>query len=234
MLVAFNTPPLNSTCVGQASPLGPRRTAPCSALDACCRRNFAMCRVIAASAAYGNPISCNPTRRCAVRHFRARDSRQKSFAAARGSMSSRSSDALMVPPTRPVPLPRIVTGCSFAFESGSSSFSFAMPALAARAREAAELIELRALLGKPLRHHAGERQIHVVAAEQNMLADRDAFQRQFAALVRDRDQREVRGAAADIDDQNQIADRDLLTPVRMAFDPGVEGGLRLFEQDDVL
>ena len=46
--------------------------------------------------------------------------------------------------------------------------------------------------------------------------------------------REVGGAAADIDDEDQVAHLDALAPVGMALDPGVEGGLRLFEQGDVL
>ena len=48
---ARKTPPLKSTCVGHAKPLVPRRTLPCSAVDACCRKNRARCFVIAASAA---------------------------------------------------------------------------------------------------------------------------------------------------------------------------------------
>jgi hypothetical protein len=48
---AFSTPPLNRIWVGQARPLGPRRTPPCSAVDACWRRNRARWRVMAASAA---------------------------------------------------------------------------------------------------------------------------------------------------------------------------------------
>jgi hypothetical protein len=48
------------------------------------------------------------------------------------------------------------------------------------------------------------------------------------------DQREVGGAAADIDDQDEVADLDALPPVSMAFNPGVEGSLRLFEQNQVL
>ena len=57
--------------------------------------------------------------------------------------------------------------------------------------------------------------------------------RELAVLFGDGDQGEVGGAAADVDDQDQVADLDLLAPIGMAFDPGVEGGLRLFEQDDV-
>ena len=41
------------------------------------------------------------------------------------SISPPCSVALIVPPTSPVPLPRMVTGASFAFAPGSSSFSLA-------------------------------------------------------------------------------------------------------------
>ena len=66
-----------------------------------------------------------------------------------------------------------------------------------------------------------------------MLADGHAFERQFARLLGDGDEGEIGGAAADIDDQDEVADLDALAPVGMALDPGVEGGLRLFEQGDV-
>ena len=35
-------------------------------------------------------------------------------------------------------------------------------------------VDARAFLGEPLRDHAGEREIDIVAAEQDVLADRDA------------------------------------------------------------
>ena len=81
---------------------------------------------------------------------------------------------------------------------------------------------------------ACEREIHVVAAEQDVFADGDTLEPKFATFLGDGDEREVGGAAADVDNEDQIADADLLAPVRMALDPGVESGLRLFEQDDVL
>ena len=79
-----------------------------------------------------------------------------------------------------------------------------------------------------------KREIDVVAAQQNVLANRDAFQLQFAVLLGDGDQGEVGGAAADVDHQNQVAHLNPLAPIRMPLDPGVEGGLRLFEQQNVL
>ena len=75
----------------------------------------------------------------------------------------------------------------------------------------------------------GEGEIDVIAAEQDVFADGDAFELQFAVLFGDGDEREIGGASADIDDEHEVAFVDALTPVGMALDPGVEGGLRLFE-----
>ena len=55
----------------------------------------------------------------------------------------------------------------------------------------------------------------------------------WPSLFADGDQGEIGGAAADIDDQNQIAFADALAPVVMPFDPRVKGGLRFFEHGDV-
>ncbi len=66
-----------------------------------------------------------------------------------------------------------------------------------------------------------------------MFAYRHALQLKFTVLFRHRDQREVGGAAADVHYQNQIARRNLLAPIVVAFDPGVEGSLRFFEDRDI-
>ena len=56
----------------------------------------------------------------------------------------------------------------------------------------------------------------------------------WPGLFADGDQREVGGAAADVADQHDVADLDLLAPaVAAGVDPGVERGLRLLEQRDV-
>ena len=75
-----------------------------------------------------------------------------------------------------------------------------------------------------------ECEIDIVAAKQDMLSHRDAFQREFARLFGYRDQREVRGAAADIDHQNQVANSNALAPIGVPLDPGIERSLRFFEQ----
>ncbi|KGX04687.1 putative molecular chaperone HspA/DnaK domain protein [Burkholderia pseudomallei MSHR640] len=104
---------------------------------------------------------------------------------------------------------------------------------AARVGERAQLpgVGLRALRGELARDHVREREIHVVAAEQDMLADRDAMQLEVAVALDDRDQRQVGRAAADVDDEDDVADPDVLAPRAAAFlDPAVERRLRLLEQ----
>ena len=59
---------------------------------------------------------------------------------------------------------------------------------------------------EPLLQQARERQVHVVAAEQDVIADRDALERQVAVALADGDQAEVGGAAADVADQDEVAD----------------------------
>ena len=85
-----------------------------------------------------------------------------------------------------------------------------------------------------LLHDAREREVHVVAAEQDVIADRDALEREVAVVLADGDQAEVGRAAADVAHEHQVADAKLPAPaLARAVDPRVEGGLRLLEQRDV-
>ena len=80
----------------------------------------------------------------------------------------------------------------------------------------------------------GQGQVHVVAAQEDVLADGQPREDQVAPFVADGDQREVGRSAADVADQDDVADLDLLAPLlALGGEPGVEGGLRLFEQRDV-
>ena len=81
---------------------------------------------------------------------------------------------------------------------------------------------------------AGQRQIDIVATEQNVLADRGALQLKFTALFGDGDQSEIGGAAADVDYQDQVSHSHALAPIGVPLDPGIKGGLRLLEQQHVL
>ncbi len=96
-------------------------------------------------------------------------------------------------------------------------------------------VDLLALGDELLPDDVGEGEVHVVAAEQDVIADGHAGQLQGAVLLERGDGREIGGAAADVDDQDDVADLDLLAPsVAVPLDPGVERGLRLLEQGDVL
>ena len=66
----------------------------------------------------------------------------------------------------------------------------------------------RLALGLELRlQRIGQRQIHVVAAEQDVLADADALELQVAVDIGDGDQAEIGGAAADVADEDDVARR---------------------------
>ena len=118
-------------------------------------------------------------------------------------------------------------------DSGSSSFSLATRQLSHSAWSCRLSMRVP-FSARRCADDAGQRQIDIVAAQQDVLAHRDALQRQLAVAFGHRDQGEVGGAAADVDHQNQVAEPDALAPVGVPFDPGVERGLRLFEQRDVL
>ena len=64
-------------------------------------------------------------------------------------------------------------------------------------------------LGQRGGDRVGQRQVHVVAAEQDVLAHGQAGKDQVAPLIGHRDQGEVGGAAAHVADQNDIADFEL-------------------------
>jgi hypothetical protein len=63
-----------------------------------------------------------------------------------------------------------------------------------------------------LANAVGEGEIHVVAAEQDVIAHRNAHQLEGAARFDRRDRGEVGGASTDVDDQNDIAHLDFLAP----------------------
>ena len=81
--------------------------------------------------------------------------------------------------------------------------------------------------------HIGKRQIHVVAAKQNVLSNADAFEFQGASVVGDGNQAEIGGPAAHVTNQNEVTRADQGTPVLAGLrDPGVERRLWLLEQCD--
>ena len=96
-----------------------------------------------------------------------------------------------------------------------------------------EAVDLRTLGREVARHGMRQRQIDVIAAQQNVLPDGDAFEIQLARFFGNGDEREVGRAAADIDDQYEIAGLDAMAPVGVAVDPCVKRRLRLFQHGDV-
>ena len=80
---------------------------------------------------------------------------------------------------------------------------------------------------------AASSEIHVVAPEQDVVADRDPLEREVAGVAGDLDQREVGGAAADVAHQHHAARGQILAPVaspRVAEVRVIERRLRLLEQ----
>ena len=56
---------------------------------------------------------------------------------------------------------------------------------------------------KALLQKARQRQVHVVAAQQDVVANGDAFQRQVAVLFGNQDEAEIRGASANVAHQDR-------------------------------
>ena len=68
-----------------------------------------------------------------------------------------------------------------------------------------------------------------------VIADGEARQGEVAGFFADLDQREVGRAAADVGDEHEVADRrPACASRRRRVEPGVERGLRFFEQREVL
>ena len=80
----------------------------------------------------------------------------------------------------------------------------------------------------------GEGEVHVVAAEQQVVADGLAEEAELAVLLDRLDQAEVGGAAADVDDETEIAGPDASRILmRMAREPAIKCRLRFFEEGEV-
>ena len=98
--------------------------------------------------------------------------------------------------------------------------------------ESLELIGIDALtfaFQLPLKHSRNG-EIHVVAAKQNVFANRHPFERQVAVFVGDGDQAEIRGSSTDVAHQHEVTHFDSPAPaLPLALQPGVEGRLWLFQ-----
>ena len=79
-------------------------------------------------------------------------------------------------------------------------------------------------------HQPRQREVEIVAAQEQMLADRGARELHAVARPVDTDQREVAGSAADIADQHQLPVKQTLLGLReMVGDPGIKRRRRFFE-----
>jgi hypothetical protein len=84
-------------------------------------------------------------------------------------------------------------------------------------------------------HDVGEREIHVVAAEQDVVPHGHAGQLQRAPLVERSNRRKVSGTAADVHHENDVPWPHLRAPpIAHRIDPGVQRRLGLFEQREAL
>ncbi len=184
--------------------------------------------MIAGSAAYGRPISVRPTRRprsgWSVGAHRGRKPSINTFLS-----RSRVSSVLIEPPMTFEPRPSTVTGAAFFLRSVNRVSLAVRQAWPSATRWPASSPSIP--WGKRGGHGIGQRQVHVVAAQQDVLADGQARQGQVAPFVGHGDQGEVGRPAADVADQDDVADLDLLAPfLALDGEPGVKGGLRLLEE----
>ena len=127
------------------------------------------------------------------------------------SSVGRSSFVETVPPSRLDPRDGTAIGNS-AMASSSNIATLALPAACTSARNCISLIDLPSASSLSAQR-VGERQIHIVAAEQDVLADADAVQVRCALILRYGDQAEVGRPAADIADQDDVAGANLSTPL---------------------
>ena len=80
-----------------------------------------------------------------------------------------------------------------------------------------------------------QREVHVVAAEQQVVADGETLQTQFSVNLVDRHQRQVGRAATDINHQQHVAGGQHVSPIiGMRGQPAVNGCLRFFQQHEVV
>src|SRR2546423_1048413 len=94
-------------------------------------------------------------------------------------------------------------------------------------------VELASFGFEPAAHEVRERQIDVVSAEEDVIADREPGEGKPPLLFAHADEREVARSAADVDDEDDVAGMDELAPrVARRLHPGVERGLRLFEESE--
>src|SRR6266700_1465251 len=79
-----------------------------------------------------------------------------------------------------------------------------------------------------------KRQVHIVAAQKNVIADGDTRELKSAVFLSDAYERKIGCSSADIHDENDVSQFDLLAKtVSGLFQPRIERRLRFFNQGDV-
>ena len=79
-----------------------------------------------------------------------------------------------------------------------------------------------------------KRQVHIVAAQKNVIADGDTRELKIAVFLSDADERKIGCPSADIHDENDVSQFDLLAKtVSSLFQPRIKRRLRFFNQGDV-
>ena len=195
-------------------------------------RNAARCRVTAASEAYGRPSWVRaPRARAAGRALASTSGKKPSTRVV--VTSSRVSSARRPPPRSFEPRDAIAIGAADELRVGEK------PLLGdpARVRERDHLpaVDFLSVRLELLADHVREREVHVVAAEQDVVAHRDARELERAVAVQHGDGGEVGRPAADVDHEDDVPRFHERAPgLAHRVDPGVERRLRLLEQRHLL
>ena len=218
MAWARNTPPLSSTASGQAEP----RVLLKESGEVARHRRVA-------------GVGQAERDQAAARAFAAGSSsaatRGKKPSTTMRSTSSRRRSTVRAPPIRREPAPSSVT-VTLSGASRASSRSLAARQRSTSCDSAPAGRRCAACGGRQLAFgQVREREVHVVAAEHQVAADRDAFEPRLAAAQLDAHQGEVGGAAADVAHQHQARVGQLRGQrAAVAEQPVVERRLRLLEQ----
>ena len=184
---------------------------------------------MAGSLAYGSPISRSPAARVRVGISSRAVSGRKPLVSS-STTSSRVNSLLNIWPTTARPPPRMLMG------RRSISSSLKQAFLGGRTRDAQGMTLTQAQLGIELLFDAaGQREIEILASQQQVLADGGALEFDVAALHVRTHQAEVGGAASDVANQNQLAVAQVLAErVLMLRHPRVKRSQRLFQQSEIL
>ena len=225
-----SAPPLKRIASGRAGRSAGWWPSGAIASARCRRRKKLRCLGTAGSATNGRPNSCKPllAARCGI--FAARHRGEETVERDRLDLGSRqlrldaAADQLRAPAgdrDRPALDGRLLLAQQL-FLGRPAGESKCTPLLGVEPRAAELLLDMM-----------GQREVDVVAAEHQVIADGDAAKPGAGRRLDDRDQAEVGRPAADVADQDQLAGANLALPaVLVRDDPAVKRRLRFLEQRD--